>query len=161
MVADGRVKDLICAGGFVQIINSVLEIPLGLIQSFSQLKLRNFIAMLNAGNFVRAEDSPLIRQVLAAPNMTYFAPNTPEALAAFSAAAKNMTGQQISDFFGYHVVPGIFGYSSNLKDGMRLKTVQGSELLVTVQEGQIYVNSAKIITSDYLIANGVLHTIDR
>lgn len=139
----------------------MLEIPLDLIQSLSEFKLTEFIALLNAGNFVKAEDSPLIRQVLAAPNLTYFAPNTAEALASFEEKFKTMNANDLSSFFGYHIVPGISGYSSNFQNGTRLKTIQGSEILVTVIEGQIYVNQAKLITIDYLVGNGVLHTIDK
>ena len=151
---------MIAAGGFVQIITDVLEIPLDIIRAISAANLQNFIALLSAGNFVTAADASLIRDVVAAPNITYFAPDTPQALSKFSDAANSMTQEQISAFFAYHVVPGIMGYSSNLKDGMVLKSYQGSDLKITVLDGQIYVNSAKVLTTDLLIGNGVLHTID-
>jgi uncharacterized surface protein with fasciclin (FAS1) repeats len=48
-----------------------------------------------------------------------------------------------------------------LQDGMSLKTVQGGNLSVSVQDGVMYVNAAKIIASDYLVANGVVHVIDK
>ena len=44
---------------------------------------------------------------------------------------------------------------------MVLQTVQGSDLYIIVQEDETYVNSAKVLQVDFLIANGVLHTIGR
>lgn len=62
--------------------------------------------------------------------------------------------------FQYHFVPGKTAYSTDLTDGMVLKTAQGSDIIVTLQGEDIYVNAAKVIASDYLVANGVVHVID-
>jgi uncharacterized surface protein with fasciclin (FAS1) repeats len=39
--------------------------------------------------------------------------------------------------------------------------VQGGEVTITVLNGLIYVNDAKIIAPDYLINNGVIHLLER
>jgi uncharacterized surface protein with fasciclin (FAS1) repeats len=52
------------------------------------------------------------------------------------------------------------GYTPLLKNGMVLKTTQGGNLTITIQDSNVYVNSAKIISSDYLNVNGVIHVID-
>jgi len=61
----------------------------------------------------------------------------------------------------YHGIQGTVAYSPMLTDGKTFKTVQGGEVTVTVLNGSVYVNAAKIIDPDYLISNGVLHVIDR
>ena len=135
--------------------------PLNLIDSLSQFgTLTPFIAVLNAGGFVDQDESPFIKQLLRASDITCFAPNTQDALNAMNAAAKGMTEQQRASVFGYHLVPTLT-FSSDMKDGMKLKTLQGSELTVTILDGQTYINSAKLLTTNYLIGNGVIHTIDK
>jgi len=42
-----------------------------------------------------------------------------------------------------------------------LKTQQGTDLTITLQDGDIYVNSAKVIKPDLIVANGVVHVIDK
>jgi uncharacterized surface protein with fasciclin (FAS1) repeats len=45
-------------------------------------------------------------------------------------------------------------------NGTVLTTAQGDNLTITVNGNDTYINSAKILTPDYLIVNGVIHTID-
>jgi Fasciclin domain len=52
-------------------------------------------------------------------------------------------------------------YSSLLTDGKTLQTVIGSDVTITVRNGSIYVNAAKVVDPDYLLSNGVLHVLDR
>ena len=37
----------------------------------------------------------------------------------------------------------------------------GSDVAITVRNGSIYVNAAKVVDPDYLLSNGVLHVLDR
>ena len=59
----------------------------------------------------------------------------------------------------YHVVPGAFR-SSDLKDGQKLKTVQGEELTVGYKDGMWTVNGANITIADVISSNGVTYVID-
>ena len=93
--------------------------------------------------------------------MTFFAPNTQEALNTFNAIASSMSQTDLAALFNYHAVPNFLGYSSVLKSGMQLQTVEGTNVTITIQGSTIYVNDAKVIESDYLVANGVVHMIDR
>lgn len=44
---------------------------------------------------------------------------------------------------------------------MNLTTLQGANLTIRVgDDGSKFVNGAKILETDFLVANGVLHTID-
>ena len=93
--------------------------------------------------------------------MTFFAPNTASALNAFTSLAPTLSTVQLAEKFNYHAVPDFIGYSSELTDGMQLQTMQGTNLTITRQGGDIWVNGAKVLVSDYLVANGVVHLIDR
>ena len=56
---------------------------------------------------------------------------------------------------------GEVAYSSLLTDGKTSQTVIGSDVTITVRNGSIYVNAAKIVDPDYLLSNGVMHVLDR
>ena len=59
----------------------------------------------------------------------------------------------------YHVVPG----SVKAADVVKLKsakTVQGSEVAIKVGEGGVRVNQAKVVKTDIVCSNGVIHVID-
>ena len=59
----------------------------------------------------------------------------------------------------YHVVPGAFK-SSDLKDGQKLKTVQGQELTIGYKDGKWTVNGVNITIADVVSSNGVTYVID-
>lgn len=61
----------------------------------------------------------------------------------------------------YHVVPGKVMAADvvKLKNGTKVKTVQGSEFMVKVKPS-VMVNNAKVIKTDVEATNGVIHVID-
>ncbi|MEO7165856.1 MAG: fasciclin domain-containing protein [Chthoniobacterales bacterium] len=58
----------------------------------------------------------------------------------------------------YHVVAGKV-LAADVKSGM-VKTVQGGELDVKVADGGVTVDGAKVLETDILGTNGVIHVID-
>jgi uncharacterized surface protein with fasciclin (FAS1) repeats len=58
------------------------------------------------------------------------------------------------------VVVGIVGYSSLLSN-TTLTTVNGGNVTITVEDGSVFLNSAKVIIPNVLVANGVVHVIDK
>ena len=60
----------------------------------------------------------------------------------------------------YHFVPGVY-YSSNFTNGTTIKTLSGADATVTLQDGDIFINDAKITDPDYLISSGVMHVLDK
>lgn len=102
-----------------------------------------------------------MNQVLEVPDVTFFMPNSAAALANITQLASNFTSQEMEAIFQYHIVPGFVGYSTRLTNGMSLKTSEGSSLTVTIQDGDTYINAAKVIESDLIVANGVMHVIDK
>lgn len=66
----------------------------------------------------------------------------------------------LANILTYHVVPGRYT-AADLKDGMKLTTVQGKTLMISNVNGKITVNgTAKVETSDVISSNGVTFVID-
>ena len=66
----------------------------------------------------------------------------------------------LTDVLTYHVVPGIYT-AADLKDGQKLKTVEGQDLTVTVKDGVVKVNDATVEKADVNASNGVVHVINK
>jgi uncharacterized surface protein with fasciclin (FAS1) repeats len=93
-----------------------------------------------------------------------FAP-TNEAFAALPAGTlesllKPENKDQLVQILTYHVVSGKV-MSTDLKDGMKAKTVQGSEVKIGVSKDGVTVNDAKVTKADVGASNGVVHVIDK
>jgi uncharacterized surface protein with fasciclin (FAS1) repeats len=117
--------------------------------------------LLNKGGFLSTERDEFTTNLTDLPDCIYFAPNTEAALSQFPGTAATST-DRLSELIEYHVVSGAVLYSSDMRDGMILRTIQGSNLTIRFgHDGAKFVNGAKILQTDLLVANGVLHTIDR
>jgi uncharacterized surface protein with fasciclin (FAS1) repeats len=102
-----------------------------------------------------------VNEVLEISNVTFFIPNSAAALAEATQLVQNSTAADLQALFQYHIVPDFVGYSTLLKTGMSLQTMEGTNLTITLEDGEIFVNSAKVIESDFIVANGVMHVIDK
>ena len=61
----------------------------------------------------------------------------------------------------YHVIPSKALAADVVKlDGKKVKTVEGSEVSIKVKDGSVYVDKAKVIKTDIVTKNGVIHVID-
>lgn len=67
---------------------------------------------------------------------------------------KDLTG-----ILTYHVVSGNL-MAADLKDGQKLKTVEGKDLTVSVKDGKVTINGANVTIADVVSSNGVTHVID-
>jgi uncharacterized surface protein with fasciclin (FAS1) repeats len=59
----------------------------------------------------------------------------------------------------YHVVPGRVMAADVVKLS-EAKTVNGAMLMITVKDGTVMINNAKVIMTDIVASNGVIHVID-
>jgi uncharacterized surface protein with fasciclin (FAS1) repeats len=66
---------------------------------------------------------------------------------------------KLVDFLNYHVVSGKISFK-DFKDGEKLQTVNGKELLVHVKDGNVTIGDAKIQGRDVQTSNGVIHSLD-
>ena len=63
------------------------------------------------------------------------------------------------DILTYHVVSGEV-MSGDLSDGMMPETVQGSQISVSISDGNVSINDANVVAADVEASNGVVHVID-
>jgi uncharacterized surface protein with fasciclin (FAS1) repeats len=68
---------------------------------------------------------------------------------------------EITSILTYHVVNGTVGYSSDLKNGTSLMTLEGGNVTITIMNGTVFVNDAKVVVPNVLVAGGVVHVIDK
>jgi len=66
---------------------------------------------------------------------------------------------QLAAILKYHIIAGRV-YAKDAVNGGMAKTLEGSEIVVEIVEGQINVDNAKVVASDIDAANGVVHVID-
>ncbi len=65
----------------------------------------------------------------------------------------------LTEVLTYHVIAGKV-LSTNLKNGLQAKTVQGENLLVTIKGKNVTFNKSGLVTADVMATNGVIHVID-
>ena len=138
--------------GVIHVIDNLLTIPVNVSATAVAANLTSLAGALMSAKLVEAVDS--------ARDVTVFAPNN-AAFQAIGSALPNMTTQELARVLEYHVVNGTVGYSSMLSNDTMLKTMNGENVTVTMVNGTVYVNSAKVIVPDVLVANGVVHIIDK
>jgi uncharacterized surface protein with fasciclin (FAS1) repeats len=69
------------------------------------------------------------------------------------------SNSRLSDILTYHVLTGK-KLMRDFRDGQKLQTVNGKEVAVTVRDGEVRINGAKILSRDRQGSNGVVHSID-
>jgi uncharacterized surface protein with fasciclin (FAS1) repeats len=66
---------------------------------------------------------------------------------------------KLADLLNHHVVEGKVNFK-DLKDGEKLKTVNGKQLVVHIKDGHTTVDGAIIQSHDVQATNGVIHSLE-
>jgi uncharacterized surface protein with fasciclin (FAS1) repeats len=66
---------------------------------------------------------------------------------------------KLADLLNYHVVSGKVNFK-DLKDGAKLKTINGRILHVHVKDGHVKIEDASILSHDLSSSNGVIHSLN-
>jgi uncharacterized surface protein with fasciclin (FAS1) repeats len=105
----------------------------------------------------------LVETLKGAGPFTVFAPTNAafNALPAgtLDALLKPEKKDDLTKILTYHVVAGSVK-AADLKDGQKVKTLQGGELTVSIKDGVVTINGAKVTAADLSGTNGVVHVID-
>lgn len=123
------------------------------------------VASDNLSTLVAAvKASDLVETLKGNGPFTVFAP-TNEAFAALPKGTlenllKPENKDQLVAILTYHVVPGKVK-SSDLKDGMMAKTVEGNQVKVKINGSKVNINDANVAKADIMASNGVVHVIDK
>jgi uncharacterized surface protein with fasciclin (FAS1) repeats len=104
----------------------------------------------------------LVETLQGAGPFTVFAP-TDEAFAKLPAGTvenllKPENREKLASILKYHVVPGKV-LAADVKTG-KAATAQGQKVSIEVADGAVTVDNAKVIKTDLLADNGVIHVID-
>ncbi|KAH7235822.1 FAS1 domain-containing protein [Fusarium tricinctum] len=142
--------DIEFQGGLIQIVDSLLIPPSGIVQVLMASKVESFLGgLFKSGIMPDLGD----RQ-----DITVFAPRD-QAMERVGSALGGLTPKDLARVMGYHIVPGKVLVSTDLDNATSLKTLSGEETMIRQIGNEKYVNSAKIVTTDILISNGILHII--
>lgn len=146
--------DIYFSGGVMHVIDSPLLPPQPLIQAAVPFNLTGF---LGAGY----QNESLAEFITQARDVTLFVPNN----IAFEKVGSTVTSideQSLSSLINYHIIVGQGGpfYTSSLTNGTVFTSLQGQNITVRQASNSNFVNSARVLQTDLLIANGVMHVID-
>ncbi|KAL5323080.1 hypothetical protein ACEPPN_007608 [Leptodophora sp. 'Broadleaf-Isolate-01'] len=137
-------------GGVVHVIDKVLTVPQSASNTAGALNLTSLAGALTTANLVGTVDG--------LSDVTIFAPSN-DAFQAIGSATANLSVEALSSILTYHVVQGAVRYSSILSN-TTLTTVNGGNVTISIVNRSVYVNSARVVVPDVLIAGGVVHVID-
>jgi len=138
-------------GGTIHVINKVLTIPTNVSTALIDAKLTDAWGALNATSLLGAVD--------ALKNVTIFAPNN-SAFENIASLFQNASTSDLTKVLKYHVVNGSKPLYSTSLSNTTLGTLAGANLTVTISNGSVFVNNAKVVVPDLLVAGGVVHIID-
>ena len=68
--------------------------------------------------------------------------------------------EKLQAILKYHVVPGKVK-AAQVMSMSEAKTVEGSDVMVSVKGGDVMIDDAKVVKADVPVKNGVIHVIDK
>lgn len=141
--------------GVIYTIDRFLTLPTNISDTAVQLNLRSAVGALEVAGLADAVD--------ALQNVTCFVPDN-AAFQAIGSALATTSKSDLSRILEYHVVNGSVLYSPSIMNGSNVTSMNGLEITITTEMENgtevIFVNSARVLTPNVLVANGVVHVID-
>jgi len=138
----------------LHIIDSVLTVPASPGQTATNTGLTSLAGALTA--------TRLLDGVNSLSDVTILAPSN-DAFTAIGSALGGISTNDLANVLGYHVLPGKIRFSTELlaADQVVLPTLQGTNLTIRRDGGNVFVNSARVVLADVITANGVVHVLDK
>ncbi|KAK2041853.1 fasciclin domain-containing protein [Colletotrichum somersetense] len=141
-------------GGLIQVVDSLTVTPARL-ETTARDAYVEFTSFLGA-----LYTADLVAEFAETRDVTIFAPRN----AAFQQVAGALSGMgrdALRRVLRYHLVPSVVAQASSLANATELGTaVDGRSVALTVSSNDIFVDSARIIQTNILVANGVIQMID-
>jgi uncharacterized surface protein with fasciclin (FAS1) repeats len=135
--------------------------PMHLVQAKRSTIVETAISAGQFNTLVRAvQEAGLVDTLNGKGPFTVFAP-TDQAFAKLPAGtieALLQDKQKLASILTYHVVPGKI-MAGQVRPG-QVETVQGQSLNISTKGGAVMVDNAKVIKTDIVASNGVIHVID-
>jgi uncharacterized surface protein with fasciclin (FAS1) repeats len=143
-------SDIPYNNGLIHVTDGLFTIPTTLSSTINSTGLSTLGSLLSSANLSNTFDT--------SNSITIFTPSN----TAFSAASNSTNNPAtLPNLLSNHVIPNFLGYLPSLTDGASYKTLAGETLTISIKNGVYFVNGARIIASNTILANGVAHTIDR
>lgn len=139
------------SGGTIHVIDRFLTIPQNVSTTGVALNLTSVIGAVQTLNLTQAVDS--------SPNLTLFLPNN-AAFQRIGGNLANLSTEELTTILSYHIINGTVLYSTDITNGTTLNA-GGVNHTLYVEDGSVYVNNARVVQPNVLVANGVVHVIDR
>ncbi|EFQ31291.1 fasciclin domain-containing protein [Colletotrichum graminicola] len=141
-------------GGLIQVVDSLMVTP-------ARLETTARDAYLEFTSFLGAlYTADLVAEFAETKDVTIFAPRN----AAFQQVAGALSGMgrdALRRVLRYHLVPSVVAQASSLANATELGTaVDGKSVALTLSNNDIFVDSARVIQTNILVANGVIQMID-
>jgi len=156
-------QDIEFKGGIIQQVDAFAIPPLPFVDTASSYNLANEPQAITSflGAIYAQKNASLPRLLNTTKDVTIFAPVN-VAFEIIRGSITSMPSKTLHDVLSYHIVPSNDGpiYSSDFANGTTLRTLQGQNLTMSFNSNSFFLNSARITTTDILIANGVIHIID-
>ena len=131
-------------------IDTVLSIPNNLTTTGPEVGGEAAVAFVAAAGLGETLDT--------VPDLTIFVP-TGDAFDAIGSILGTASIEDVAEILKYHAITGAVVFSDDVTD-TTVKTVQGNELTLSVVDGSIFVNTAKVVIPNIILSNGVAHVID-
>ncbi|CAF9912377.1 MAG: hypothetical protein GOMPHAMPRED_007644 [Gomphillus americanus] len=142
--------DITYNNGIIHVIDTVLEPPQDVAETAEAFNLTAIVGALTTLSLADIVDET--------SDLTIFAPNN-DAFQAIASVLSNASTDTLKSVLTYHVIPGKVLYSPLIENGTQT-TLNNSTLTLTVANGSVFVNQARVVTPNVLVANGVVHVID-
>ena len=147
-------KDIFFAGGVMHVIDFPVLPPQSLIQAAVPFNLTGFLGAYYQDLFL----NELINQ---ASDLTLLVPNN----VAFEKVGSTVTSinkNSLTSLIYYHIIVSQGGpfYTSSFSNGTTYKTLQGQSVAIRQASNSNFVNGARMLQTDLLFANGVMHVIE-
>ena len=81
------------------------------------------------------------------------------AIPDFESLLKSTNTDKLSDILRGHVIAGKKMFR-DLRDGQVFKTLNGKDVSVSVKNGEVRINGARILSKDRQASNGVMHSLE-
>jgi uncharacterized surface protein with fasciclin (FAS1) repeats len=149
--------DIVCSNGVIHVINAVIVPKDNIVETaIKNADFETLVSAVVAANLATTLSNEEAQFTVFAPTDAAFAALNPVFL---NNLVRNDTAN-LTKILTYHVVSGKV-MSSGLSNGMRVKTVQGTNITITINNGKVYVNDAMVTLADIECSNGVIHVINK
>ncbi|KAK4197541.1 FAS1 domain-containing protein [Triangularia verruculosa] len=156
-------QDIPFTGGFIQVVDTLL-VPPSRLETTARDAYKDLTSFLGA-----LFKSGLAPDLSSQRDITILAPRN-AAFQSISSALDPLSKEDLATVLKYHIIPDKVLSSSDLSSlanstGSSLATLLGSDdkaskVTVSKAGNNIFFNSAQLLQSDVLLANGVIHIID-